>query len=64
VGRKYLAIATLLVELREAGFECLMSGSGSCCFALLQDGAKVADIKKIVRDAWGESVFWVETSIR
>ena len=64
VGRKYLAISTLLAQLRAAGVECLMSGSGSCCFALLEENcAHVSQIEKIVRDAWGEAVFWVETSI-
>lgn len=64
VGRKYLAISTLLARLRAAGVECLMSGSGSCCFALLgENGAGSKEIERIVRDAWGEAVFWVETSI-
>jgi len=41
-----------------------MSGSGSCCFALLEENcADVSQIEEIVRDAWGEAVFWVETSI-
>ena len=64
VGEKYLAISTLLARLRASGVDCLMSGSGSCCFALLQEGASSANIEEIVRDAWGEAVFWVETSIR
>jgi len=65
VGSKYLAISTLLEQLRASGVECLMSGSGSCCFALLgKDGADAVGIEEIVRDAWGEAVFWVETSIR
>ncbi|KRP37574.1 MAG: hypothetical protein ABS34_02080 [Opitutaceae bacterium BACL24 MAG-120322-bin51] len=64
VGSKYLAISTLLAQLRAAGVECLMSGSGSCCFALLEKNcADVGQIEEIVRDAWGEAVFWVETSI-
>jgi len=64
VGSKYLAIPALLSQLRAAGVECLMSGSGSCCFALLEkNGADVGQIEGIVRDAWGEAVFWVETSI-
>ena len=65
VGSKYLAISTLLEQLRASGVECLMSGSGSCCFALLEEnGAGAEKIEGIVRDAWGEAVFWVETSIR
>lgn len=64
VGQKYLAISTLLEQLRDAGVACLMSGSGSCCFALLEkNGLAVGEIERIVRDAWGETIFWVETSI-
>jgi 4-diphosphocytidyl-2-C-methyl-D-erythritol kinase len=64
VGRKYLAIATLLDQLRGVGVDCLMSGSGSCCFALVGEaGASTNEIEKIVRNAWGQAVFWVETSI-
>ena len=64
VGSKYLAISTLLAQLRAAGVECLMSGSGSCCFALLEkNGPDVGQIEGIVREAWGDEVFWVETSI-
>jgi 4-diphosphocytidyl-2-C-methyl-D-erythritol kinase len=64
VGGKYLSIATLLEQLRTAGVDCLMSGSGSCCFALLPvGGVSVEQVGQIVREAWGERVFWVETSI-
>jgi len=64
VGSKYLAISTLLADLRKQGVACLMSGSGSCCFALLEkEGASAEEIGRFVRDAWGETVFWVETSI-
>jgi 4-diphosphocytidyl-2-C-methyl-D-erythritol kinase len=64
VGAKYLAISTLLEQLRGTGVDCLMSGSGSCCFALLEKGGvSTGQIEQIVRDAWGEAVFWVETSI-
>lgn len=65
VGSKYLAISTLLEQLRGSGVDCLMSGSGSCCFAILgKEGADAVQIEEIVRDAWGDAVFWVETSIR
>lgn len=64
VGNKYLAISTLLERLRASGVECLMSGSGSCCFVLLEGGnVDAVEIERNVRDAWGETVFWVETSI-
>lgn len=64
VGMKYLSIATLLSELRSLNIPCLMSGSGSCCFALLgSEAAKTMEIKGFVEEAWGRSVFWVETYI-
>jgi 4-diphosphocytidyl-2-C-methyl-D-erythritol kinase len=64
LGRKYLAITCLLAQLRAAGFACLMSGSGSCCFALAQDASEVSKIRGICEAAWGSSIFFVETSIR
>ena len=64
VGHKYLAIPCLLAELRLAGFACLMSGSGSCCFALAQDAGEVSKIRGICEEAWGSSIFFIETSIR
>ena len=64
VGEKYLAIPTLLEQLRASGVSCLMSGSGSGCFVLPGFSSLAPEqIKAMVQDAWGESVFWVETSI-
>lgn len=64
VGKKYLALPTLLNQLRAAGVVCGMSGSGSSCFALPNSGTvRPEQIKKMVVDAWGEDVFWVETSV-
>jgi 4-diphosphocytidyl-2-C-methyl-D-erythritol kinase len=64
LGLKYLAIPCLLAELRSAGLACLMSGSGSCCFALAQDAGEVSRIRSICEEAWGSSIFFIETSIR
>ena len=64
MGLKYLAIPCLLAELRAAGFACLMSGSGSCCFALAQDASDVSKIRGLCEEAWGSGIFFVETSIR
>ena len=64
MGIKYLAISCLLAELRTAGFACLMSGSGSCCFALAQDASEVSKIRGLCEEAWGSGIFFVETSIR
>ena len=64
VGRKYLAIPTLLEKLRSMDIPCLMSGSGSCCFAL---GISKTDRRDrliaFLKEDWGDSVFCVETSI-
>ena len=64
VGNKYLAIPTLLDQLRAAGVLCMMSGSGSSCFALPEYGnVRSEQIREMVSNAWGENVFCVETSI-
>jgi 4-diphosphocytidyl-2-C-methyl-D-erythritol kinase len=63
VGEKYLAIPCLLEELRRSGHACLMSGSGSCCFALPEDGVEAEAIRGICQAAWGEGTFLIETSI-
>lgn len=63
VGAKYLAIPCLLEELRALGFACLMSGSGSCCFALLEDGTDLALLKERCEHAWGSGVFFVESCL-
>ena len=40
-----------------------MSGSGSACFALLDNGIAAEPIRDAVRAAWGESAFVVETRL-
>lgn len=63
VGTKYLAIPCLLEQLRAEGFSCLMSGSGSSCFALAGNEAEAEAIRIICRSAWGSGTFFIETSI-
>ena len=63
VGTKYLAIPCLLQRLRDAGVDCMLSGSGSCCVARVASEAQVEKVSKIIRDAWGDAVFVVETSV-
>jgi len=63
VGVKYLAIPCLLDELRAAGYACLMSGSGSCCFALAMNGGEATQIRDICQKAWGSGIFFIETSV-
>ena len=65
ISEKFRAIRTLLAALRASGTPCLMSGSGSCCVALLPASrADQAALREEVRAAWGAGVFWIETSIR
>jgi len=61
---KFVALPVLLGQLRARfGLEPRLSGSGSACFALLPDGAPVADITAAIRAAWGASAFVVETRL-
>jgi 4-diphosphocytidyl-2-C-methyl-D-erythritol kinase len=62
VGGKFLAIDCLLSEFRRRGVACLMSGSGSCCFALV-DGAQVGELRRVCEEAWGAGSFFIETAI-
>lgn len=59
---KYVALPTLLNQLREGfGLAPRMTGSGSACFALLQQDTPVNEISSIVRGAWGDAAFVVDT---
>ena len=61
---KFLALPTLLDGLRrQFGLAPHLSGSGSACFALLPDGAPVAEIGAVIRAAWGSSAFVAETRL-
>jgi 4-diphosphocytidyl-2-C-methyl-D-erythritol kinase len=61
---KFLALPALLAELREQfGLLPLLSGSGSACFALLESDHPVAEITAVIRQAWGESAFVIETRL-
>ena len=63
--RKFVALPTLLGQLRrEFGLAPRMSGSGSACFALVQENVDTAPIERAIREAWGESTFVRETRIR
>jgi 4-diphosphocytidyl-2-C-methyl-D-erythritol kinase len=61
VGAKYLAIPCLLEAMRASGHACLMSGSGSCCFAVLENGTDLAELKALCQDAWGSEAFFIES---
>jgi 4-diphosphocytidyl-2-C-methyl-D-erythritol kinase len=61
---KYVTLPVLLAWLRDAfGVAVGMSGSGSACFALLEENTPVAKMIACIREAWGEDVFVVGTRI-
>lgn len=61
---KFPALPVLLDQLRgRFGLAPRMSGSGSACFALLDDAAPVQEITATIRSAWGESAVVVETRL-
>ncbi|WP_233246180.1 4-(cytidine 5'-diphospho)-2-C-methyl-D-erythritol kinase [Coraliomargarita sinensis] len=63
VGEKFLAIPSLLEILGKRGYKCMMSGSGSACFALVDGKEQALEIKEVCQECWGPNIFWVETSL-
>ncbi|NBB80888.1 MAG: 4-(cytidine 5'-diphospho)-2-C-methyl-D-erythritol kinase [Verrucomicrobia bacterium] len=61
VGQKYLVIPCLLEALRGSGVACLLSGSGSCCFALLEGGTDLAALRSLCERAFGPQSFFIES---
>lgn len=54
--QKYLALPSLLELLRERfGLRCMMSGSGSSCFAIPKSSDDIEAIKSVVKDSLGEN---------
>lgn len=63
VGHKYPCLSLVMNTIREVtGCRCLLSGSGSACFAVGPAEA-FGRIREIVRDCWGERAFFQETTI-
>ncbi len=61
VGRKYPSIPLMLETVRrKTEIPCLMSGSGSCCFALC-DRDRVPRIRACIEEGWGKRAFFQET---
>ncbi len=67
VFEKYVALPALLTDLRrDFGFAAAMSGSGSCCFALLPPDVapnRVQAAIAAIRSAYGPATFVQETTI-
>lgn len=61
---KFGALPIMLERLRgQFGIEARMSGSGSACFAFLDESADAAPAVAAIREAWGASAFVVETRV-
>jgi len=57
---KHLALPVLLEKLRRKfGVSVRMSGSGSACFALVEDrpATVVTGMEQTIRESWGDGVF-------
>lgn len=64
VFAKFLALPAMLERLRaEYGLVPKMSGSGSACYLLLPEGARVEEIVATIRAGWGEEAFVVHTRL-
>jgi len=59
---KFAALPALLGAIRSGfGVPAGMSGSGSACFALLDDDADTGPVARAIREAWGPSAQVVDT---
>jgi 4-diphosphocytidyl-2-C-methyl-D-erythritol kinase len=64
VFAKFPALPVLSAQIASRfGIAVRMSGSGSACFALLNESADAGPVEAAVRAAWGPSAFFVETRI-
>lgn len=62
---KFVALPTLLTQLRrQCGLAPRMSGSGSACFAFVDEAASAAELTGVIRAAWGDSAFIADTRLR
>jgi len=61
---KYPALPVMIDHLRSRfGITARMSGSGSACFALVNEDLAAVQVEAAVREAWGPSAFFVESRI-
>jgi 4-diphosphocytidyl-2-C-methyl-D-erythritol kinase len=64
VFAKFPGLPVLIAQIgARFGIAVRMSGSGSACFALLNESADAGPVEAAVRAAWGPSAFFVETRI-
>lgn len=62
---KYVALPALLERVRaQFDIPCLMSGSGSACFALPREETDLTALRRCVEDAWGKDAWIAECRLR
>ena len=61
---KFVAVPTLLQSLRADGIACLMSGSGSACFAFVDDGPALEALTARIRSDLGPQAFLQAARLR
>lgn len=62
--QKYLGLPVLLDKLlSDYGLQVLMSGSGSACFALIDDDSPLEAIRQTIFESWGKEAFVKKTKI-
>ena len=60
---KFAALPCLLERVRRFGYPAGMTGSGSACFALLNESSDAAPLVDSIRRAWGPASFVMEARI-
>ncbi|MCZ6674258.1 MAG: 4-(cytidine 5'-diphospho)-2-C-methyl-D-erythritol kinase [Verrucomicrobia bacterium] len=64
VFEKFVALPALFESIQEnLGLQCLMSGSGSSCFALMGESDRGEGLKTMVREAWGDEAIYFECQL-
>lgn len=59
VFEKFIPIPALFASIDETTrLRCLMSGSGSACFVLIESDSQASKIESLVSDAWGKDAFF------
>ncbi len=61
---KFIALPTMIRQLHEVhGVRARMSGSGSACYAFLEDGVEAEAVIATVREGWGDSAWCIVTRV-
>lgn len=61
--QKFKAFDALFEKVRLQKLACLMSGSGSCCFALVESSSRAESLVSLVKEHWGDRCFVERTRV-